>query len=213
MAEELPDFTLYHKHGPWGNYEITASLWRAVRYHLGTISFGSFLIAFVQLVRFVFQYMSGRLEKLEQGNAMIQYIRCCITYCLYVLEQLVRFVSANAMYYTAIKGYSFCRSARSVFLLLFRYTALLAIVNAVTEVIMFLGKVSVTLLCGYLAYLFLDNLTEFAPGGKRELTGTWVPVLVTMLFAYAVASAFFTVWEVAIDTVMVCFTLDMDESL
>ena len=51
---------------------VATSFWRLVRYHLGSVAFGSFIIALVQLIRIIMQYVERKLAK-KGGKIMIQF--------------------------------------------------------------------------------------------------------------------------------------------
>ena len=58
----------YWTQGQPESMPVTKSLWRTVRYHLGTIAFGSLLIAIVQFVRFILEYIDSQTKKLQEKN-------------------------------------------------------------------------------------------------------------------------------------------------
>ncbi len=122
-------------------FPICGSLYRTVRYYLGTVAFGSLLIAFIQFVRLVFAYIQKKLEPRAKNNASLRFILCCIQCCLKCLQSLVETVTRNAYIFTALKGGSFCTSGGMVFKLIVSHGTVFAAVNVLGEIIMFLGKV------------------------------------------------------------------------
>lgn len=46
------------------------------------------------------------------------------------------------------------------------------------QVLLLLGKLVVTIVCGFFTYLLLNNMSTFQAGGDSELTSTWLSVLV-----------------------------------
>ncbi len=186
-------------------WRIGASLYRTLRYYLGSVAFGSFLIAFIQAVRIVFAYVQRKLEPQAKNNSYLRFVLCCIQCCLKCLQSLVEVVTRNAYVFTALKGESFCSSGRRVFGLIRKHGSVFLVVNVLGEIIMFLGKVVIAGLCGWGAYVLLDNLADFKPGGKAELSSTWLPILVTVFFAYATASGFMMIFDLTVDSVLVCY--------
>lgn len=51
--------------------------------HLGTIAFGSFLVALIQFVRLLLEYIDRKTKKMQQGNPAAKWIMCCLRYCLW----------------------------------------------------------------------------------------------------------------------------------
>ena len=62
---------------------VRYSVWRAIRYHLGTIAFGSLIIAIVQFIRALVMY----LEKTSKGKnnriqkAVFAIVQCILKVC------------------------------------------------------------------------------------------------------------------------------------
>ncbi len=73
-------------------------------------------------------------------------------------------------------------------------------------------QILIAVLSAWGAYVLLDNLPEFQVGGTSELSSTWLPILVVLFFAYAIASGFMMVFDLSVDSVLVCFCTDIDEN-
>jgi hypothetical protein len=95
--------------------------------------------------------------------------------------------------------------------------------------IMFLGKVLIASCCAWVAYAILDNSKQFQTGGANEITSTWLVILVcishegvhtglfhasdgyflqvVLFFAYAVATGFMLVFDVCIDSILICYVV------
>ena len=79
-----------------GSGSISKGLYWVFRYHLGSIAFGSFLIALVQFIRIIFEYYKKQIEKLGKGNPIVKVILFCTSYLLDCLERFIKFISKNA---------------------------------------------------------------------------------------------------------------------
>lgn len=196
-----------------GKFTILRSLWRTIRYYLGSVAFGSLLIAIIQAIRLVFLYIQKKLEPRAKNNAQLRFILCCIQCCLKCLQSLVETVSRNAYIFIALKGNSFCASGGMVFKLLFNHGSVFMAVNILGEIIMFLGKITISTVCAWIAYILLDRLPQFQPSGKDALSSTWLPILVTLFFSYVTASGFMMIFDLSVDSVLVCYCTDVDENV
>lgn len=65
-------------------------------YHLGSIAFGSFIIAVVQFIRLIFEYYRKKIQAANKDNPVIKFLLCCTSYLLACLERCVKFISKNA---------------------------------------------------------------------------------------------------------------------
>jgi len=191
---------------------IGSSLRRTLRYYLGSIAFGAFLIALIQAIRAVFAYIQRKLEPAAKNNSQLRFVLCCIQCCLACLQKAIEVVTRNAYIYTALKGESFCASGGRVFSLVRKHGSVFVLVNVLGEVIMFLGKATIAVASGWAGYVLLDNVADFKRGGKAELSSTWLPILVIVFFAYAVASGFMMIFDLSVDSVLVCYCTDVDEN-
>lgn len=201
---------------PKARFPLCRALGRTLRYYLGSVAFGSLLIAFIQFVRTVFAYIQRRLQKGSAATGgpgpAVKFALCCIQCCLKCMQVLVEMVTRNAYIYVALKGVSFCAAGRRVFGLLTQNAATLVMVNVLSEVLMFIAKVGIACACGWGCFVLLENVPRFRAGGADEITSTWLLVLVTMFFAYSVASTFMALFDLTVDTVLVCFVTDCDEN-
>lgn len=198
-----------------GRFPVCAALGRTLRYYLGSVAFGSLLIAFIQFVRSVFAYIQRQLNKSNGGagpSAPVKFVMCCIQCCLKCLQTVVEMVTRNAYIFIALKGVSFCAAGKRVFHLLATNAATLLFVNVLSEIIMFVGRVGIAAAAGWGCYVLLDTVPRFAEGGEDEITSTWLVVLVTMFFAYAVAGGFLSIFDLAVDSILVCYVTDMEEN-
>ena len=51
---------------PTGRFMLCSALHRTLRYYLGSVAFGSLLIALLQFVRSIFMYIERRLKKVRR---------------------------------------------------------------------------------------------------------------------------------------------------
>lgn len=72
---------------------------------------------------------------------------------------------------------------------------------------LFLGKVFISVCAAWLAYAILDRYPAFQQGGAQEITSSWLVVLVTLFFAYAVTSGFMNVFDMSIDTIFLSYAI------
>lgn len=62
-----------------------ATFW-LFRYHLGSIAFGSCLIAICQMIRLIFEYYRKKMSRLEKTSGIVKAIMCLTRYLLWLLE-------------------------------------------------------------------------------------------------------------------------------
>uniref|UniRef100_A0A0D9ZSK6 Choline transporter-like protein n=1 Tax=Oryza glumipatula TaxID=40148 RepID=A0A0D9ZSK6_9ORYZ len=82
-------------------------------------------------------------------------------------------------------------------------------VNVIGDVILFLGKLCVSLFCALFAFLMLD--THKYKSAHNKISSPLVPVVVSWALGFIVAKLFFQVVEMSIDTIILSFCQDAEE--
>ena len=66
----------------------------AARYHIGTVAFGGFIVAVIQFVRLLLEYLDRKTKKFTKRNAAARWAVCCCR-CLLWCDPLFFFASGN----------------------------------------------------------------------------------------------------------------------
>jgi len=74
---------------------MTAYKW-IFRYHMGSIAFGALVIAIMQMIKILFEYIRKKFEKAVGNNPIVKCIICMIRCCIYCLDKCVRCITKNA---------------------------------------------------------------------------------------------------------------------
>lgn len=200
----------FSKPGDIPAFPLLKSFWRAIRYHLGSIAFGSLIIAIIQIIRVLLEYVETKLK--GKDNAVVKFLIKCLKCCFWCLEKFMKFLNKNAYILVAVYGKNFCTSAQQAFFLLMRNIVRVTVINKITDYLIFLGELSVTALVGVASFFFFTNQITFI--GKYvdvpDLNYYWFPIILIALGTYAVAQTFFSVYDMAIDTLFLCFLEDLE---
>jgi len=185
-----------------GTTTVLHSMRQVITYHLGTCAFGSLIIAIVSLIRAILAYIQKQVEEKSDDNKFVKAVGCMLQCCFWCLEQCIRFINKHAYIQTAIFSTSFCVSARNGFFLVARNAGRIGAVSAVSEVVIIFGKIFITATTGLISYYLIEaNLSD-------DLDSVLVPVIFIMIIAYFVASLFFSIFSMAVDTILECFVAD-----
>ncbi|KAJ8339824.1 hypothetical protein SKAU_G00344570 [Synaphobranchus kaupii] len=177
---------------------IVSSGLRLMRYHLGTVAKGSFIITLVEIPRLVLSYIHTQLKGRENACARCM-LKACIC-CLWCLEKCLRYLNQNAYAATAINSTSFCTSARDAFIILVENALRVAAINTVGDFVLFLGKVLIVSCTAFAGVLALNY--------QRDYTVWVLPLLIVCLFAFLVAHCFLSIFEIVVDVLFLCFAVD-----
>ncbi|RKP18287.1 DUF580-domain-containing protein, partial [Rozella allomycis CSF55] len=183
-------------------FTVAMSVWRCFRYHLGSLAFGSLIIAIFYLVRIVLLYIEKNL-KVSQ-NKFLKFLFACLQCCFACVTRFIAFLNKNAYIEIAIYGKSFCASAKDAFQLLIRNALRLAVVDSVSGFILFFSKLFISS-CGtfYLFARLRDN---------ASVSFYTVPLVIVFICSYCIATFFLYIYEMAIDTIFLCFCEDCEKN-
>lgn len=179
-------------------FTLTRAVGRTVRYHLGTLAFGSLILTICRLIRVVLAWIQTKLKAYD--NVVTRAILCCMQCFFWCLEKFLMFLNKNAYIMCAIHGKNFCSSARDAFELLMRNMLRVFALDQVTGFLFFMAKVLVTLGMGASMYFYLDSDRM-----GQQLNYMVVPAVVVMVGTYLISSVFFGVYSMAVDTLFLCF--------
>lgn len=182
---------------------VASSLWRVIRYHLGSLMFGSLILAIVQFIRFMLALLEKQIKGKE--DRIMKWLLRIIQCLLACFEKFIKFLNKNAYIMISIYGYSFCTGARRGFSLiagnLLRVTAL----NCISGFVIFLGKLFVCIITTVIAFAVLRHQFD-------EVGDYVIPTIAIAILSYAISVAFFSVFDMAIDTLLLCFCEDCERN-
>jgi len=189
---------------------IGTSLWNATVFHLGTVAFGSLVIAIIRMIRTILEYVERKLKRFN--NDLTKCLLCACKCCLWCLEKFMRFINRNAYIMCAIKNTNFCKSAYSAFNLIMRNLVRVVVLDSVVDFLLFLGKLVIVVLTGSVSYLafagHLPDIKDQIPSLNFFVT----PIVFIVIGSYFIASSFFGVYAMAVDTLFLCFLEDLERN-
>ncbi|GLT62149.1 hypothetical protein SLA2020_348070 [Shorea laevis] len=190
---------------------VFSSMKRLMRYGLGSIALGSLIVSFVESTRFMLESIRRKMKVANTtpdsciGKAASHSSRCCLR----CIEWTIKSVNRNAYIMIAITGKSFCKASAIATELILNNILRIGRVNVIGDVILFLGKLCVSLSSALFAFLMLD--AHKFRSAHNKISSPLFPVLVCWGLGYVVATLFFAVVEMSIDTIILSFCQDSEE--
>uniref|UniRef100_A0A8C5D9J1 Choline transporter-like protein n=1 Tax=Gouania willdenowi TaxID=441366 RepID=A0A8C5D9J1_GOUWI len=189
---------------------LYASFSRAIRYHTGSLAFGSLILSVVQMIRIALDYLDHKLK--GSHNACARFMLCCLKCCFWCLECFIKFINRNGYIMIAIYGKNFCTSSKDAFFLLMRNVLRVAVLDRVTDFLLFLGKLLIAGSVGTLAFFFFSGELPVLQAEVPSLNYPWVPILTVIFGSYMIANGFFNVFTMCVDTLFLCFCEDLERN-
>eukprot|EP00927_Polykrikos_kofoidii_P026657 TRINITY_DN23703_c0_g1_i1.p1 TRINITY_DN23703_c0_g1~~TRINITY_DN23703_c0_g1_i1.p1 ORF type:complete len:836 (+),score=118.48 TRINITY_DN23703_c0_g1_i1:353-2509(+) len=176
---------------------VTSSLKIALWYHLGSLAFGSFILAVVQFVKYMLQFLAKQAEA-KRENKCVVYVLKCLAYAVWCFEKCVKFLNKNAYIQIALLGDPFCTSARNAFFLILNNAVRFGMLSGLGMVIHVIGKLFVMAMTGVCGFWCLEGIY---PDVKSPIFLTCI----YMCMGYVIGSLFMSVFGLAVDTTLQCF--------
>jgi len=192
------------------NFALITAMWNTTVFHLGTLAFGSLIIAIIRLLITVLEYIEKKTKKFN--NDLSRCILCMCKCCLWCLEKFMRFINKNAYIMCAVKSTNFCSSAKSAFDLIMRNLVRVAVLDRVVDFLLFLGKLVIVLATGATSFFAFGGYIPEIQDKIPNLNYFFTPILFIAVGSYMIASAFFGVYNMAVDTLFLCFLEDLERN-
>ncbi|XP_057729653.1 choline transporter protein 1 [Arachis stenosperma] len=191
---------------------VISSMKRLMRYNLGSVALGSLTVSFVESIRLLLESMRRKLKvsSYEPDNWIGKAAYRSSQFFLRCIGWIIKSVNRNAYIIIAITGESFFRSSAIATELIMSNILRIGRVNVIGDVILFLGKLCVSLSSAVFAFLMLD--THKYRAAHNKITSPLLPVLVCWVLGYIVATLFFGVVEMSIDTIILSYCQDSEEN-
>eukprot|EP00040_Diaphanoeca_grandis_P020047 m.106366 g.106366 ORF g.106366 m.106366 type:complete len:657 (-) comp27715_c0_seq3:398-2368(-) len=173
------------------------SIYRVLRYHLGTAAFGALIIAIIQTARVVLKRIEG---KLKGAGGAVKFCLCCAQCCLGWLKWCMKFVGRMAYVETMLYGLDFCNGAFEAAKVLLANVLTVAAQSFVGVLVTFSIKALVSALIGFIAFRWIEN------DDSIELKG--VVVALICISAWLIAGAFANVLDMTVDALLLLYCED-----
>lgn len=190
---------------------VTYSFGRTLRYHIGTIAFGSLIIAIVRMIRVILEYIDYKVKQ-QTDSKIVRCLLCCCRCCLWCLEKFLKFINRNAYVYCAIYGKNFCVSAKNAFSLIMRNIARVVVLDKVTDFLLFIGKMVVVGGVAVASFFIFSGEVPFFKDHIPQMNYYLTPVIIITVGTFFIASAFFSVYSMAVDTLFLSFLEDCERN-
>lgn len=207
-------FFTAHQPSPWNESCIPAGrpLYVAIRYHLGTLAFGSFLIGSTRVGLLILgTFLSAAHYSAAITECLSRACSTCVPSAL--MPALTFIVNKNAFMHVALRASGFCDAAESTAKVLGNATATVGLKGS-TFVFQFLGLSVVASIGTAVAHFSVTRLDMFCRNTSPHFVHAPVTIdLVTGVVCCLMALPFVTVWDQVADTLLFCHaTLEQGQS-
>eukprot|EP01138_Halocafeteria_seosinensis_P013816 gb/GECG01014108.1/.p1 GENE.gb/GECG01014108.1/~~gb/GECG01014108.1/.p1 ORF type:complete len:669 (+),score=74.90 gb/GECG01014108.1/:1-2007(+) len=185
---------------------VRKAFWYSLRYHFGSLAFGSLLIAIIKTMRAVLEYVEQRIKKSGQETKFVKCAFCCCRCCLWCLEKCMRFINKIAYTIIVLTSKPFLTSAFKAGKMIFNNFARVGALAIVSAGFLLLGKIVVAAVSTLVGYAILTKADRYADETKDTAVAN--PLLVAViifLVSWTVGSLFMNILDSAMDSMLVAY--------
>ena len=170
---------------------------------MGSVAFGSFIIAVCQMIRFLFEYYRRKIQTLPK-NPVVTCLLCYTSYLLAVMEKCVKFITKNAYIQVALSNTFFCKAAWNAFALILKNVIRFGWLHTIGSILNWFGVCLVSVLNAFGAYIALTKIEDY----KESVTQPLIPAIVVLLMSFIIVKAFLSIFSYSLDAILQSFLLD-----
>eukprot|EP01017_Pseudomicrothorax_dubius_P003862 TRINITY_DN10657_c0_g1_i6.p1 TRINITY_DN10657_c0_g1~~TRINITY_DN10657_c0_g1_i6.p1 ORF type:complete len:538 (+),score=69.75 TRINITY_DN10657_c0_g1_i6:176-1615(+) len=193
----------YFREGGW---YLLKSFFRGIFYHLGSLAFGSLLIALLWTVRVIFEVIADQANRLSETNPITRGILCCVRCCLDCFERFLKLLNRNAYIQIAITGKGFLGASKDAIDLMLRNGVSFGLTFGLSGIFTFLGRICITGATMALGYYVLTRDIAY----YNKIGSPLFPCICIGVIAFLIASVIMNVYSVACEAILQCFLIDTE---
>jgi hypothetical protein len=195
-------FTPNHAKGTLGGYPLRLGFRNTFVYHLGTVAFGSLVLAIIRIIRIVF-FWTAMISKSPTINS--PWVRCLLVPIFYIvslIKKLVSLLSRNALIHSALFGTNFYRSCASAAEMIAANPARLGALHVVTALVEIVGLALITAATGFSGWALLAYFYD----GK--IRSPLLPVIVMCIVGFGIGLVVMSLLSTTVAAILQCFLAD-----
>ena len=193
-----------------GNFSICRGYWWVIRYNLGSILFGSFVLALIWMIRIIFEYVEKKIRSMNGDQPLprpVEWLLSCIRCCLNCCHRFVKYINMNAYCQVALTGESFCIAAMNGFILILKNSACFIFTGGLGGLFNLIGKLTVCTANMGIAYVIIYLQVTELVGTPNSPIG---PLAVVFMLTYALAQLFMGMYTTCATCLLHCLFADID---
>merc|ERR1712110_716567 len=145
-------------------FPIFNAIKRVFRYHLGSLAYGSLILAITWVIRFIVELFTVSLKNkaktagecsgaAKAANCLLKCCRCCMG----CWDKCLKFLTTQAYIRIALTGEGFCAAAKSAFFVITKNSARYAVVEGLGGFFTLLGTCCIAFSSTYVGYKIIQD--------------------------------------------------------
>lgn len=182
---------------------LRAFCW-AHTYHLGSLAFGSFIIALIWFIQLILNYIYNKAKRVTKASFAFSCIMCFVS----CFERYVRFVNKHAYIEVVIRNKNFCSAVWKTIGLLTGNFLRFGVLAGLVGFFLIMGSIFITIIVTLIGYYILNGLADL----NNDSYSTVGPLIVIALIAFVISILFNYIFSVSADTMMHCLIFEEENN-
>ena len=174
---------------------LRAFCW-AYTYHLGTLAFGSCIIALIWFIQLILTYFYNKAKQIDKNNFCFKCLMCFVA----CFERFMRFVNKHAYMEVVIRNKNFCGAVWKTIGLLTGNFVRFGVLAGLVGLFLVMATIFITVIVTIIGYYIMQGLGEI----NNDTYTTVGPLVVIGLIAFVISIFFNYIFSVSADTMMHC---------
>jgi len=169
-------------------------------YHMGSIAFGSFILAVIWLIQIIMAYIAKKVKDSVGGNCCVKCLLCYIQCCLACFERFIQFLNKQAYIQVALTNKNFCSSAKSAFVVIMAHMLDFSLLSWIGNAFMYIATLLIMGGSTVIIWLILSQTTWIT-----SLSSIWFPLVLCLIQGYLIGKIFTSIYMTTCYAILQCF--------
>ena len=186
---------------------ICKSFKRGIRYHFGSLAFGSLLIAICRFIMVWFEYIKKKVEGTlgkKEDSCCFKCIIRCLQCCVGCIGKILEYINKHAYIQIALKGDSFCTAAWEGFGLIVRNLGRFSVLTLLGSLFTVVGTIFIAVSSAVIGYFVITEIDYFS----EKLNSCVLPVVCFLIIGLILGLVTMSIFGISGDALMHSFLLD-----
>ena len=130
--------------------------------HLGTVAFGSILLAIIWGVQIVLAYIHSKVKENSGENSSLRWLVGCLQCCALCFERLIKYISRHAYVETVLRSIGFCPASMKAFSVITSNFLRFGTLSGITELAMLFGNIFIATLVTIIGNYLLQYKAKYS---------------------------------------------------
>mmetsp|Transcript_143068 Transcript_143068/g.457239 ORF Transcript_143068/g.457239 Transcript_143068/m.457239 type:complete len:412 (+) Transcript_143068:960-2195(+) len=200
-----------------GRKDISQSVWLVgfvvgITYHMGTLVFGSLILAIFRIVYLIIWYIHKQLQGSDDGgavNAAARGVAAACMCCIACVESLMRYINKQVYLIVVVNSNGFCTAAKIVVQVMLSEMVTFALLEGATKAFQVVGGLAITGLGAWITWLVITTSSYFTdPDSEHFIASPEYVTIAAGVICAIVAGMFMNIFDVVSDSILMCACLD-----